>query len=381
MFRELVITWDGGIVLNLKTQIKSKENCAIESSSLNLVSRNLGTMPWNLSREWESRLGNNNVSVKKMPVKLIVEISNTCNLDCPMCRVGRYGVDLKRVMSISFFKKIASELFNEVESVRINGLGEATIVPGFQNYLDIIDRYNVSKEIITNLTADVEIYKRLVLDRFTILISWDAASEKLYNILRRPANFKIQFKKLSALGSYARSLFLHDNLHMMFTLMPLNINELQNMVNLALECGVPNIVVNVIKTSTDIWSEERVMNLKSILGSTMKKANEAGIRLFIPDHLGKFNLYSPSGERPIGKKSCDRPFKEALIRYNGDVQVCNMFNPYTYGNILNASFSKLWQGKFASLFREMLDTEFIHPYCRGCYYLGDVYERKKDIVN
>jgi radical SAM protein with 4Fe4S-binding SPASM domain len=73
---------------------------------------------------------------------------------------------------------------------------------------------------------------------------------------------------------------------------------------------------------------------------------------------------------------CQMPWEEAVIRWNGDVQVCNMFNPYTYGNIYLNSFKNIWNGAFAQVFRNNMNTDFRHPYCRDCVYMGDAYANR-----
>ena len=44
------------------------------------------------------------------PERVIIEIANACNLDCPMCRVGWQGVDLRRVMPLDRFREVAAAL-------------------------------------------------------------------------------------------------------------------------------------------------------------------------------------------------------------------------------------------------------------------------------
>ena len=46
-----------------------------------------------------------------LPRRLILELANTCSLDCPMCRVGRHGANPDRFMREELFESVASELF------------------------------------------------------------------------------------------------------------------------------------------------------------------------------------------------------------------------------------------------------------------------------
>jgi radical SAM protein with 4Fe4S-binding SPASM domain len=71
---------------------------------------------------------------------------------------------------------------------------------------------------------------------------------------------------------------------------------------------------------------------------------------------------------------CGAPWREVVIRWNGDVQACNMFNPYVYGNIHRASLPSIWVNEFATLFRAKLNSSSDrHPYCRNCAYIPSAY--------
>ena len=65
------------------------------------------------------------------------------------------------------------------------------------------------------------------------------------------------------------------------------------------------------------------------------------------------------------------------MRWDLDVQVCNMFNPYAYGNLALHSVDRVWRGAFAQAFRANVNTSSRHPYCQGCAYIGEVYVRKQ----
>ena len=61
-----------------------------------------------------------------------------------------------------------------------------------------------------------------------------------------------------------------------------------------------------------------------------------------------FTLMEQNIDHKISNKSCndfcEKPWKEVYIRYNGDLTVCNMLNPYIYGNLKNYSFESIWNG-------------------------------------
>lgn len=53
-------------------------------------------------------------------------------------------------------------------------------------------------------------------------------------------------------------------------------------------------------------------------------------------------------------------WKEFYMRYNGDLTVCNMLNPYIYGDCRYYPFEKIWNGLNANMFRFFVNTKFRH---------------------
>lgn len=310
------------------------------------------------------------------PERVIVEIANTCNLDCPMCRVGRQGIDLRRVMPLDHFRRVATELFPRAREVRLNGLGESTVVPDFPRYLDVLDEYPASLELITNGTGDPSVYRRMLNAGATLLFSWDAATPALFEALRRPTKWNTVVHILGEIASYARLHRRSEQMHLLFTLQPANVRELSALIQCAVAWDVPHVVVNLAKLSDDAWLERRSEEILEEFAAAEEAARRASIRLFLPDQLGQRSVTLASACQ-TSASGCDRPWKEVVIRWDLDVQVCNMFNPYTYGNLALRSFERIWRGAFAQAFRAHVNEITRHPYCRGCAYIGEVYARKQ----
>ncbi len=181
---------------------------------------------------------------------------------------------------------------------------------------------------------------------------------------------------MEKMARFAADLGRSRQMHLLYTLQPGTERELPGVVELAARWTIPSVVVNVAKLPSRDW----LTRVEGPALDAFREADEAaarlGVRLSLPDHLGGRRIDLPSA-MPSAASGCDRPFKEVVIRWNGDVQVCNMFNPYLYGNVTLGSFHQSWNGAFAAAFREQFKTEPGHPYCNGCYYLAGVYERSQ----
>lgn len=342
-------------------------------SALEIIERNTLQLPAQHRNRWKDEMTR---SVPRRdhspaPERLILELANTCNLDCPMCRVGRYGVDSSRFMAPELFERVLGAL-PSLREVRLNGLGEATLHPRFEYFVRRVVDSGLHGELITNLTCGQATIDLLAEATFTVLVSWDAATPHLFERLRRPASFNATHANLEALGAAAARRGRSDAMHLIFTMQRANYGELGRVVELAAAALVPNVIVNVIKLDRETWLERHADAVLLAVDEARSAAAARGVRLFLPDHLGQRKVPGAASTTPA-TRGCDRPWREILVRYNGEIGVCNMFNPYVYGHVDRPGVAESWNGSVADAFRRLVNTSERHPYCEGCYYLKDVH--------
>ncbi len=342
-----------------------------DSNAVALDFRNFGVLPDELRADWTRGF----LRVKKLlpppPRKAIIELVNTCNYDCPMCRVGQFGVNLHRCLPYSDFSRILQQLTG-VTVVRLNGLGESTLLPNFLNYVEEIIRLDKRIELITNGSGSLAQYETILAAQGKILISWDAALPELFEKLRRPAKWSESIEKARQVACTRERLSSKSTLALLFTLQSANIRELSPLVQLCKDIGFDEVVVNVVKQKTE-WVTRFYSSIVAEIEIARRIAQDVGVHLRFPNHIAGHQI-DVSGAASTSSTHCTAPWDEVLIRWNGDVQVCNMFNPYTYGNIFLTSFEEIWSGYFATLFRDKINTKNRHPYCVGCVYFQEAYE-------
>lgn len=346
------------------------------SNMLEYVERNSFALPPDRRSHWQGEMtrGPRQAEIVGPPERLILELANTCNLDCPMCRIGEFGVNAERFMPRETFDRVADELFPLVREVRLNGLGEATLVPWFDQCIERVQQARLRGELITNLTFSQDLMAKLIAARFTVLVSWDAATPQLFETLRRPARWSDQRARLELLGRLAAESNVAHQIHLLFTLQRANTAELPGIVRLAAEVGVKNVLVNVVKLQNERWvNNARIEVLRSI-DEARTVATGLGVKLALPDHIGSEPIHG-EGVMQTSAGGCDRPHKEMVVRWNGDVTVCNMFNPYAYGHLERHGFERVWNGSLAQAFRRLVNSSAKHPYCEGCYYVHGVFDQ------
>lgn len=352
-----------------------KNKLTADSNAVALSMRNFGSIPHDISSLWISQFAMQKKSMVPLPEKVIIELANTCNLDCPMCRVGQFGIDLSRVLPLADFRNIIAQL-KGIKVIRLNGLGESTLVPEFDRYLDVLFEKGITVELISNGSGKQVYYESILQNNGVVLISWDAAEKEVFERLRRPAKWEAYTGKLISLAGFASDTNCSDRLSLLYTLQKHNISQVKKLVTKCDIWSIKNIIVNVVKLSNTNWIQEHITEIRNELVEASCLAQEKGISLLIPSSMDGTEL-EIAGSVKTSSCHCTMPWEETVIRWNGDVQVCNMFNPYTYGNIFINDLETIWNNSFASLFRKYINTDKKHPYCQGCVYIKDAYEHRK----
>lgn len=307
-------------------------------------------------------------SSSEYPDKILLELTNNCNLDCIMCGVGINPYNVKKNLSLDIVKSLCNDVLKRTSYLRLNGLGESTILPNFLEYLELFSGLSLQLEIVTNLTVKNQlVWKKLLDAKTNFLISCDSAKPRIYETIRRRASFSVFKHNLKLL---ADSISHPLQAQIIFTLMEINLNELQGVLELTTELGLGGVIINVVKSevNNDKWIENNFDLIPQLFYQAKDYAENYEINLKLPDHLGSLKVDFDISNHS-SKYGCNNPWKEVYIRYNGDLTVCNMLNPYIFGNLNLMSFEDLWNGINAKMFRTLVNTPYKHPYCQDCYYL------------
>jgi hypothetical protein len=148
------------------------------------------------------------------------------------------------------------------------------------------------------------------------------------------------------------------------------------LVGLAADVGAGLVIFNMVKEPDGSpWMDARFEEILTAFAEADTTASRLGVRLRIPDHVGRGRVRLAHTHRSSAA-FCDRPSREVLVRWDTEVSVCNMFNPFSYGLLrppgppcdMRARVDRLWNGPNAALFREVMNID-PHPYCNDCYFL------------
>jgi len=255
------------------------------------------------------------------PQNIHIEVTNSCNLKCPMCVYP--GQSRPRgFMDFGLFQKIIQQCQGEyfLEKMALMGLGEPFLHP------ELIKMSRYAKEhrvphvyTSTNATLLDENQSMAILEKpgFDVLaISIDGATKQVYEQIRKGADFdKVVSHIISFISIRRKMRRRFPRLVLQFLIMRENYHQKDKFV--------------------EFW-RDKLSNQDVIL---LRDVDTFGGQ--VPDHR-------LASQVPVNKrKPCIQLWRDLMISWNGDVTVCCKDVNYTLklGNIGRSSIKELWHSK------------------------------------
>ena len=138
----------------------------------------------------------------KQPNIIFLDITNRCNLNCPICINNTPSMGFLFEPPFEYFEKIFDNLaeMDPKPSVQLFG-GEPTVRKDLIEIIQAARKRGLATRVVTNgiNLADQEYCRKLVENRATILIAFDGQKREVYKILR--GSDKMLDKKVQALDN------------------------------------------------------------------------------------------------------------------------------------------------------------------------------------
>lgn len=181
----------------------------------------------------EYELATKQTILKSKPTKLVLSLTNLCNLNCIFC-----DSDKKHIKFID--NKILNLVYNNIQycdNILWYG-GELLTKTFFKNFKKIMLRASKNKyllqSIITNFQdINNEIIKTLINCNVNLTISIDAANKELYESLRKGANFENLVNNLNKLNSLSAKYNKKIHKTLNFVVTKTNYKEILKMIPFA----------------------------------------------------------------------------------------------------------------------------------------------------
>lgn len=312
----------------------------------------------------------NKTILSSFPLNIFIELTRNCNCYCRMCyrKNNTYRNELD--MPFELFKRTADLFFPYAECVDLRGFGESTILKNWTEIVDYVLQYDCKFGMFTNLSIfDDQMWGKLVKNNFWLVVSFDGATKRTYEFIRRGAKFNNVIHNLRhlvlCLKNYGKPI---SNLSLAVTVQKMNLLELPDIIRIAGEIGIRRIRLNPVRAkprdkNSLIFHKNLV--LKQI-SEVLKIAKEFNIEVSFQASLGILALEESLGLEV--QKKCRRPWANLFIYYNGDIGPCDCLiaEPFVFGSLNRNSFEEIWNNASYQLFRENINSVNRIDSCKWC---------------
>ena len=292
------------------------------------------------------------------PLELQLEPTNRCNLNCGVC-LRKVKKQEAADMSFEDFQQIIDK-FKYLKLVTLHGWGEPLLNP---DLFEIIG-YARQKGIATAFATGGSLLKpdiclKLVQSHLDKLIfSIDAGESPASDALRKNSYLNEITDNIRYMAGLKKELQTpFPRLGISTTIMKENVRQLDKIIKLAKDLGIPEISFHVAYYPNRYLYEELGVDqrqLKSILDGLTRLGGVLKI---------KVRYYKLHG----GSKPCQTGWFIPFVASNGDVFVC-CYQQEPMGNVLTEDFQDIWNNRRYRAFRKQIKTN-PNDTCRYCNYL------------
>jgi len=150
------------------------------------------------------------LQLKSLPPQVILDITNICNLKCPLCPTGLGLIDRsKGRMSLKMYENILDQLKARTQVIHLYNWGEPLLLKDFPRYCEIARDKGFVISASTNLTMNldrrqIEDIIKSGLDR--LIVSFDGLTEQTYSMYRQGGNYERLLENLELFIQTKKSL-------------------------------------------------------------------------------------------------------------------------------------------------------------------------------
>jgi len=290
------------------------------------------------------------------PRKMVIEITQDCNLNCPMCP-RKFNKITGESMPVEKFKYILKEL-QMLKQITIIGQGEPLMHPNIFEILNLGKSKNIEFTMVTNGTLLSEENINKLNGVSSIEVSIDSPDSEGYKKIRG-ASLELVLKNLKKLKQLKKDIYLR----VQGVIMEDNIEDLPGFVALTKSVNADELCLFYLiafSQDNDKWKSEKFKSLNAKLQMTKNLAEKEGVKF----------IATPLLQKP---RVCSEPWFRPRITLNGDIYPCCYIYitsrstwqewhygdrldvpqfKYKMGNIFKDSFKKVWNGSDYRLLRK-----------------------------
>ncbi|KPL02606.1 MAG: hypothetical protein AMJ90_05295 [candidate division Zixibacteria bacterium SM23_73_2] len=293
------------------------------------------------------------------PYNIIIEPTNVCTLNCPMCPSGNRMMKRRRgMMRFDDFKRIIDEMGDYLYQVGLMNYGESLLNPELYDMIRYAKRKNITTILSTNaLFLNEENSLKVLKSGLDFLsISLDGASQDTYVKYRIKGDFPKVVENIDYLVKKKNNLKSSLFVDIGFLVTRFNQKEIEKAKDLAVKLGVDNFsLVKFAFPDYKTVSKEKVLE-------------------FLPEDpfLSRYKIVD--GKLELQKKSrektpCIWVWDRAVINWDGSLCPCCVDYDCRYylGNYFDQGLKKIWNSKkYRDLRKKILKDRDKIEICYNC---------------
>jgi MoaA/NifB/PqqE/SkfB family radical SAM enzyme len=299
-----------------------------------------------------------------LPSKLVLQTTDVCNLDCPMCQLP--AADKRKHMSQELFHRVVDELFATLIELHPTNLGEPLASPWLADLCAAMQQYGVVLDLTTNGTLLDQRRIDLILPiARDIKVSFDGATPATFERLRRNARFDQVCAHVRALAEGLRTVTIRrPMLALQMTLMRSNYLELPDLIRLAHRLGAQRVkAYHLFSFRPEMDAESLLLQpglWEPVLADALRLGADLGIDL---------QLAEPMAQSPAEVQHgaiCHLPWHETWVDLDGSVLPCHSHAGQRAGDLMQTPFRDIWNGELYQHIRRGFAQRQPTWNCDGC---------------
>ncbi len=311
---------------------------------------------FNLLRiEW--RLKTNNPDLQGLyPYVLFVDITNSCNLRCPLCTMGqRNMIPRKSRMDLEQYNRIIEPLKDYLFQVFLYNWSEPLLSKHIYDIIKLNRSYNIGSVVSSNLSLPVDAERLVASGLEYFIVSADGLSQEVYETYRMGGDIRLVIENLSnIIQAREKAKSKYPLIEWQCLVTSKNESELEAIENFAYELGVDAMRF----ANLNLYSAEEDLEA---LEKEWLPANST-YRYFestrIPD------------TRMQERLSCYWLWRTAVVNPDGGITPCCLYDTMDWGNALEMPFLEIWNNELYRASRQLSQSKSSDRktaiICNGC---------------
>lgn len=319
------------------------------------------------------------------PHRMYIEVTDECNLRCPMCTQTVLSGPRKRI-ALETFEKVRP-LLRYMDLIHFTGCGETFLHPRLMEMLAAVPHESCTVRIITNgILLDEATSRHLVeLGLQELWVSIDGTDAATFERIRGSKLFDKVINNVRTVTRLRREAGKsRPRVALNFVAQRSNIEQLPQFVRMAKELGADAVNVGFLQVYSKELLTESLYFYQELSDTFMAQAQEVArevkIDLYVP---GFFRNRCPeSRESSVAslptdtfRTKCVEPYGFVLVHADGTLGPCCV-NDSRLGSLADDDFITLWNGELYADFRRRVSTPEEDFDCQHCMLEGykDIHE-------